>query len=185
MEQTEIRKNLWSIAGSEGLKLGIVSATYMFATLLLEKTGMPAFVNSLLTFVLWGAKFAACIWLMRNAMIKFAGLDNSITNRETFRLGMATALLSSFVFSMISFVNVAFISADMFTEQIDAMMQQMAPMMDSNTLAQTEKMLDNMSSITFFSNLIYCSIYGILLSGILSRMIPSKDPFAGYKPDEQ
>jgi hypothetical protein len=65
------------------------------------------------------------------------------------------------------------------------MMQQMAPMMDSNTLAQTEKMLDNMSSITFFSNLIYCSIYGILLSGILSRMIPSKDPFAGYKPDEQ
>ena len=184
MEQTEIRKNLWSIAGSEGLKLGIVSATYMFATLLLKKTGMPAFVNSLLTFVLWGAKFAACIWLMRNAMIKFAGLDNSITNRETFRLGMATALLSSFVFSMISFVNVAFISADLFTEQIDAMMQQMAPMMDSNSLSMVDSYLENLPTITFISNLVYCFIFGTILSAILSRNIPSVDPFADYKSQE-
>ena len=120
----------------------------------------------------------------RNAMIKFAGLDNSITNRETFRLGMATALLSSFVFSMISFVNVAFISADLFTEQIDAMMQQMAPMMDSNSLSMVDSYLENLPTITFISNLVYCFIFGTILSAILSRNIPSVDPFADYKSQE-
>ena len=46
-------------------------------------------------------------------------------------------------------------------------------------------MLANMPKYTFLGNLIYCSIFGTILSFILSRSIPSKDPFHNYKPDEQ
>lgn len=184
MEQNEIKKSMWSLAGTEGLKLGLVSGAYMFASLLLDKAGMPAIVTSLLGFVLWCAKFAGCILLMKLAMTKFAAVDKSIGNKETFRFGMATALLSAFIFSAISYANVAFISADMFARQFDTMMQQMAPMMDSNSLSMMDSYLENLPEITFFSNLIYCFLFGTVLSAILSRNIPARDPFADYKPQE-
>lgn len=185
MEKNELNKSMWRTAGTEGMKLGLVSAAYMFATLMLEKTGMPVLLNSLLSLILWIAKFAGCILLMKMAMTKFAKTDSSITNRDTFMMGMATALLSAFVFSVISYVNVAFISVDMFAEQFDALMQQMAPMMDSNTQAMMDRYMENLPEITFFSNLIYCFIFGTVLSAILSRNIPAADPFADYKPDEK
>ena len=184
MEKHEIKTRMWTMAGAEGLKLGLVSAGYMFATLLLESSGMPAFVNTLVSFILWGSKFAACIYIMRFAMVKFAAIDSSINNRNTFLFGCATALLSAFVFSCISFINVAYISADMYNEQIGLMMQQMAPMMDSNSLSIVDSYLERLPEITFISNLIYCFAFGTVLSAILSRNIPSTDPFADYKPQE-
>ena len=115
----------------------------------------------------------------------FAGTDERITNQDTFRMGTITALLSAFVFAAISYANIAFISADMYAEQIDALMQQMAPMMDSNTMSMMDKYMQNLPEITFISNLIYCFLYGTILSAILSRNIPSRDPFADYKPQDQ
>jgi hypothetical protein len=61
-------------------------------------------------------------------------------------------------------------------------MQQMAPMMDSNTLNAVDSFMENLPQLTFFSNLIYCFLFGTVLTAILSRNIPSKDPFADYKP---
>ena len=98
---------------------------------------------------------------------------------------MATALLSALVYSAASFANMAFISADYYAEQFDMMMQQIAPMMDSNTATVMDKMLSSMPQITFISNLIYCFLFGTVVSAILSRNIPSRDPFADYKPDQQ
>ena len=68
---------------------------------------------------------------------------------------------------------------------MDTVMQAYAQFMDSNSLSQMDKMLAKMPQITFFSNLIYCFIYGTVLSAILSRNIPSRDPFADYRPEEQ
>ena len=112
-----------------------------------------------------------------------AGENPETDNSHTFKLGMAIALLSAIVYAAVSFANVAFISADMFTEQMNALMQQMAPMMDSNTMSQMDKTMQNLPQLTFFSNLIYCSIYGTLLSAILSRNIPDRNPFSDYKTE--
>ena len=185
MNIEDIKKTMWNIAGKAGLVLGFISAAYMFLTILLEKIEISAFIISLITFVLWGAKFAGCIWVMKTAMKIFAGTDERITNQDTFRMGTITALLSAFVFAAISYANIAFISADMYAEQIDALMQQMAPMMDSNTMSMMDKYMQNLPEITFISNLIYCFLYGTILSAILSRNIPSRDPFADYKPQDQ
>ena len=67
------------------------------------------------------------------------------------------------------------------------MMQMYSSMMDSNSMAMLEKMEDSYPQILFFSNLIYCFIYGTVLSAILSRSIPKNDPFASYgnEADEQ
>ena len=95
------------------------------------------------------------------------------------------AFLSALVFSAFSLADIVFISPDFYTDQIDQAMQTAAPMLDSNSLAEVESMMNRLPQITFFSNLIYCFVYGSILAAILSRYIPSNDPFASYKPDEQ
>ncbi len=185
MEQNQMRRNIWDTASKAGLALGLTSAIYMFLTQWTGQSEMSPFIVMVLNGIFWLAKFLGCIWLMMFFMKKFASENPQADNSTTFRLGMAMALLSALVFSAISFANVAFISPELFTEQIDAAMQQMAPMLDSNTLSQVEKTMQNLPQITFISNLIYCFLYGLILSFILSRNIPSRDPFAGYKPEEQ
>ena len=178
-------KNIWNSAAIGGLALGLTSTVYMFVTQLLGTSQMPTFLNMLLSFILWGVKFGGCIWLMTFFMKKFVKDNEGADNQSVFRMGLLTALLSAVVYAAASFFNAAYISADLFAEQYAQMMQQMAPMMDSNSKTLVEDMLGNMPQITFFSNLIYCFLFGCVLSAILSRNIPSKDPFADYKPEEQ
>ena len=183
MEQNQLRKNLWNGAAKAGLALGGVSSVYLFASQFITAAGMSGFLSGLFSLLLWAAKFGGCIWLMKFFMKKFASENGNVQNSTTFRFGMLSAFLSALVYAAVSFANVAFISADMFTEQMNALMQQMAPMMDSNTMSQMDKTMQNLPQLTFFSNLIYCSIYGTLLSAILSRNIPDRNPFADYKTE--
>lgn len=175
----------WNTAGKAGLFLGLVSTVYLFITQAIAQAEIPAFLNSVLSFVLWSAKFICCIFLMRFFMKQFVAADSEATSSDTFKLGMMMALLSAIVYSAFAFANVAFISPELFDQQMEMVMQQMAPMMDSNTQSLMETYMDNLPQITFVSNLIYCFLYGMILSFILSRNIPSRDPFAEYKPDEQ
>lgn len=185
MEQNAIRRNLWNTAGKAGLILGLLSSAYLFINQWATAAEMPAFLKVLLDIILWAAKFGGCIMVMMIFMKKFAAENPEADNSKTFRFGMAAAILSALIYSAVSFANIAFISADFFAEQMDTVMQAYSQFMDSNTLAQMDKMLGKMPQITFFSNLIYCFIFGTVLSAILSRNIPSKDPFADYRPEEQ
>jgi hypothetical protein len=73
----------------------------------------------------------------------------------------------------------------MYSEMKALMMQEMSSLMDSNTAEMMEKTFDNLPQYMFFANLIYCFLYGTVLSAILSRNIPSRNPFADYKPEDQ
>ena len=184
MEQNVIQKNMWNTAGKAGLFLGLTSTAFLFISQFLGQIEIPALVSSILSFALWAVKFVGCIWLMKFFMKKFATENEIKNNSHTFKFGMLTALLSALVYAAISFANVAFISPDLFAEQMDTVMQQMAPMMDSNTQSLMEKYFEILPQITFVSNLIYCFIFGTILSFILSRNIPSTDPFADFKAAE-
>ena len=185
MEQNVIQKNMWNTASKAGLVLGLISTAYMFITKWTGQADIPAFVSMIITGVLWCAKFGGCIWVMMFFMKMFVAKNPTATNINTRRLGIITAFLSALVYAAFCFADIAYISADFYAEQIDQVMQAAAPMMDSNSLKEIDKMSENLPQLTFFSNLIYCFIYGSILSGILSRNIPSRDPFASYKPDEQ
>ena len=183
MEQNLIRKDMWNTAAKAGLVLGAVSSAYMFITQLMA--GSTGFLITILSFLLWAAKFGGCIWLMSFFMKKHVAAHPEVDNKGTFSLGMATALLSALVYSAAAFANIAFISGDAIAEQVNLTMHQMGSMMDSNSIALMETYMEKLPQITFFSNLIYCFVFGTVLSYILSRNIPSRDPFANYKPDQQ
>ncbi len=185
MEQNVIQKDMWNTAGKAGLVLGLISTAYLFITKWTGQAEMPGFVSILLSGLLWCIKFGGCIWVMMFFMKKYCAENPDADSRRTRRLGSMMAFLSALVFSAFSLADVTLISTDFYTEQIEQIMQTAAPMLDSNSLSEVEDIMDKLPQITFFSNLIYCFVYGSLLGAILSRFIPGNDPFASYKPDEQ
>lgn len=184
MEQKALRKALWEEAGKAGLVLGAVSSAYLFITQFLAEAEMPAIATMLLSTVLWTAKFGGCIWLMMYFMKKFANQNPDIHNNNIYRFGLAVSLLSALVYSAVTLANTVFISADSINEQMNIVIEQMAPVMDSNARNQMDDIIAKLPQITFFSNFFYCIIYGSVLSFILSRNIPDKNPFADNKTEE-
>ena len=185
MEQNVIQKNMWNTASKAGLILGLASAAYMFVTRWTGLSGMPGFVSMLINGALWCIKFVGCIWLMMFFMKKFAAENPESGNTITRRLGISIAFLSALVYSAVCLADITFISPEFYTDQIDQIVQQYASVLDSNTLNQIDDVAGKLPYLTFFSNLIYCFMYGVVLSTILSRNIPNRNPFSDNTPDKQ
>jgi len=190
MERPFSRQDLWDAAGKAGLVLGLVSSAYILITPLLAKlgggTGM-AFLTTILGFFLWAAKFAGCILLMKFFMKKFAAAHPGVDNSDTFKFGMLTALLSALIFSAFYMAYVTWIDPDTMERAMEAVQESYSSMLTAESLEMMENI--NMGVVGFFANLIYCFIFGTVLSAILSRNIPSRNPFANpgpsNTPDEQ
>lgn len=178
MESSITRRDIWDSASRSGLALGAVSVAYLALSQLMASlstsTGL-AVVMSLLSILLWAAKFAGCIFLMKLFMLKFAAAHEGVTNADTFKFGMATAFLSALIYSGFYLAYVTIIAPDTFTDALAAVSESYGQMMGSEAMEAMEEM--NMGSITFFYNLIYCFIFGTVLSAILSKNIPSRNPF--------
>lgn len=194
-------KTIWSYAAYAGLILGLVSSAYYTCDWALGKyctEGALLYLGVAAKIGLWIAKFVACIALMRVAMLRFVRDVNSlsgtgswgsnngdsgsngtgsnvVTNADTFRLGAATAVLSALIYSGFLLAFVLFIQPDLFEQTIDGLRGN--PMLTDAAMEAVDAIAPKFPAITFFSNLIYCSIFGTVLSSILSRNIPSRNPF--------
>ena len=163
------RKTIWSEAGMPGLVLGLVSLVFFVVTSL--------FQSPLLNVVLWLVKLVGCIYLMYFFIKKFASLHDGVSNSDTFRFGSTVALLSAFIFSVGYFVFVQYIRPDTFKDAMDAAMQAYSSFLDSNSIEMMENMLPKLPTIGFFVNLFWCWLYGTIVSAIISRSVPSHNPF--------
>ena len=186
MKETVSTRILWNNAGKAGAVLGLTSAAVMFLNQLasgMSSTGLVLLASS----VLWLVKFAGCIWLMRFFMQRLADRYDGVTGSTSFKYGMMIAFLSALIYSAVLLANMLFISADLTQQQFDQVMQAYAGILDANSISMMEKLENVYPQIAFFSQLVYCFMYGTILSLILSRFIPRNDPFAGYQegPDEQ
>ena len=183
MERPFSRKDLWDAAGKAGLVLGLVSSAYVLLTSLLTKlgggTGM-AFLSTILAFLLWAAKFAGCILLMKFFMKRFAAAHPGIDNSGTFKFGMVTALLSALIFAAFDMAYMTWIAPDTMSQAVEMIQESYGSMLPAESLEALEEI--NFGTVTFFTNLIYCFLFGTVLSAILSRSIPSSNPFANQGP---
>ncbi len=169
---------LWNEAAKTGVLLGIVPVVYMFLTQLVSKVGAGhAVISAFVNFILWAVKFGGCIWLMMVFMKKFAA-DFRADNSETFKFGCIVALCSSVIVSAVSLANVLVINPDLLASQMDAVISAYSSSLDSNSMQMLDKVSGVLPEITFFSNLIYCFLFGVVLSLILSRSIPPRNALA-------
>ena len=174
---------LWNKAGAAGAVLGLTSVAYMFASRFFYGTGTSAAATAAV-FAMWAAKFIGCIWLMKFFMRKFAS-EHDADSGAAFRFGMAAAACSALIYAAASLADALFIHPDMIHEQIELTVREYGSLLDSNTMSALGTVEAVMPQIMFFSNLVYCFVYGTVLSAILSRGIrPAADPFSGYEEDD-
>ncbi len=177
MEETFSRKDLWNEGGKAGVVLGLVSVVYMFLTQWISGIHGHAFLSGFLNFVLWAAKFAICIWLMVLFMRRFAA-DFHAGNSGTFKFGCIVALCSALVYAAVSLANVLIISSEYYSTQMEAALSAYSGALDANSSRMLDGIRANLPRIVFFSNLIYCALFGVILSYILSRSIPPRNALA-------
>ena len=148
------KKSIWESAGKAGLVLGGISVAYMLITMLLGKLSgnVPGFLVGLVNVVLWLAKFAGCIYLMRYFIKKFAADDPTVDNSRAFRFGTLTALLSALIYAACYMAYTSFIAPDTFEQAMEVLQDN--PMFDSNMMSQMEEMMPKMPTYAFFGNLI-------------------------------
>lgn len=182
---SNMKKTLWNLAGTAGLLLALVSAANMFIGQFMTTAELSPASANLIGLILWAAETGGCIYLMRLYMLKFAAACPDASNSDTFRMGMATAFLSAFAYSAAVFANMTFISADFYAAAYEEMMLQMGPLMNSESMEMMDRVIPDMPKFTFVWNMIYCFIFGTIVSAVLSRHIPSRNPFAGQEPDQQ
>ena len=114
-------------------------------------------------------------------MKKFVSDNDVDDNRTSFVFGMLVALFSAILVSAYTLANVLFISPESVDLLFDTVYNVMGPALDDNGRNAVEHLREIYPQYIFFATLIYCFIYGTILSAILSARIPSKDPFAEYR----
>ena len=178
MESSITGKDIWDSAAKAGLALGAVSSAYLAVSQVMGmnsgSTG-AAVLMSLLGILLWAVKFGGCIYLMKFFMQRFASSHTGTTNADTFKFGTATAFLSALIYSGFYLAFVTIIAPDTFSNALSTITESYGSMMDAESLESLENM--NFGTMTFVTSLLYCFFFGTVLSSILSRNIPSKNPF--------
>ncbi|MCR5351593.1 MAG: DUF4199 domain-containing protein [Bacteroidales bacterium] len=169
------KNTIWESAGKAGLILGGVSIAYMLLSYAIDLLGL-GILSGLLGALLWLAKLGGCIYLMRFLMQRFSQDNPEADNGRVLRFGLLTALLSALLYSGAYLAYFSFIRPDFFETMMDTMLEN--PMFDAAMQEQMEAMMPKMPTYMFWTNLIYCWLWGAILSAIFSRNIPSKNPFA-------
>ncbi len=174
------RKSIWDSAAKAGLALGGISVAYLALTSMLSlmsgDSKAAAIIISIASTLLWMVKFAACLFMLRFFMLRWSAANPDADNSDTFRFGRLTAFLSALVYSGCYLAYTTLINPGIYDEAFEILKNN--PMMNSSAYMQAmENILPMMPTYTFFGNLIYCWLFGVILSAIYSRNIPSKNPF--------
>jgi hypothetical protein len=179
------KKIFWNYAGTAGLMLGMISSANMFIGQYLSTLELSKTMITLTGGLLWCAETAGCICLMYFYMKKFALEFPSEERKTVHHLGVTVAFFSALLYSAMTFANMAYFSADYFTAAYQQILQSAAPALDSNSRAMMTKFMENLPQISFFSNLIYCFLFGTIASSIISRSIFAKKVFSENNNDEE
>ena len=171
------RNIFWNEAGKAGLVIAAVAVAYFLISSALPKIGGLGFLTSVLSFVLWAGKLALCIWLMVKYLRKFAEKNDKDRSR-TFCFGMAVALCSAVVYAGFYLAYVLLINPGMFSETFNAVLQAYSSFMTSDDLERVANLEPKMPTYSFFGNLIWCWLFGTIVSAIASHSICGSDnPF--------
>lgn len=181
MEKLE-RNTLLNKASIAGAIFGLISGSYIFINYAIA--GMGGMALGIISTLLWLAKFIGCILLMRFFMKKLVDEFSDVKNSDTLKFGLLTALFSAIITAAAGYVATAYVFPDLMNEQIDQMYQIYGKYLDSNSMSMVDSMMESYPTITFFSQLIWCFIYGAVLSFILSGKIPAQDPFKDYRNED-
>ena len=169
------KKSFWSEAGRDGAVLGGVSIAYMLVTwglgLLEPDTKIVNILVSVAGILLWVAKFVLCITLMKRFVTGFSSREG----RPGFGFGAAVAFLSALVYSAFTLAYFLYINPEYFAASFEMLAASGA--YDRVMLSQIEEVMPKLPVYSFFLNLVYCTLFGTILSAIFSERQNRSNPF--------
>ena len=182
MNKTLDNNILWNEAAKLGAYLGAVSVGCLA---LKEWAGVSGstFLITAASVVLWALEFFGCILLLKNGMLALRDRYEDMKMADTYRLGRRAALLSGL---LLASAQALFIMKMPETE-MSAFVDQLTAALPASTATrdEVEGMMDKLPLITFFSQWIYCFLYGTVLSSLLSRYIFLQKLFGGTFPPRE
>ena len=172
----EDRNKFLNDSGKAGLILGGVAIAYFLIGILLGKVNL-GFFGGLLNFLLWAAKLVLCIWLLHGFLKKFAATCDKDRSR-TFRFVLITAFCSALVYSAFCFAYTQFIVPDFYSEAFQMAADIYSGMLTSEQMDTLLDMEPSLPRLAFFGNLIWCWLFGTIVSAISSsRICGPSNPF--------
>lgn len=166
------KKTIIDKAAKTALIFGAVSVLYLVWGFLLDPNA-----STVLYQIVGLAKIVGLIILMRKCMQNLKDSYNNVSARELKQYGKYIALFSSVIVAVSTFVCLQFIFPDYVKTVMDLAYAQMGSMLDSNSITLLQEMENKMASYQCVGSLIWCYLYGYILSCILAPRIAPKNIF--------
>lgn len=164
-------------ASIAGILLGAISTVSILLALAINFME-SSFIKNALVWIVWFAQIAGCIWTMRYCMLRLVRDYANVTNNQTLLFGIITAGLSALICAAAEMANILYITPESIDEAQKILQATMTASISKNNTEALQSISENLVTISFWSQLIYCFVYGTVLSLILSKNIPSRNPFA-------
>ncbi len=174
----------WNSAALAGLVMGVFTIVVDYLPslpLLLGGTGVFA---GILNFILKVVKIAACVIAFKYLLERFYK-NVQVGYPELQRYGQKIALFSSILVSGFILLQLLVINPDMIVQIVQGTKEAYQGMMDSNTSAAMERMMGAIPAFTFVFTLIYCYLWGWILSTVFSRKLIPVNAFGERTSDDQ
>lgn len=166
-------KYFFRYAAVDGLILSSVTvAVLLFSPLLRNVPFVGFFINVI--------KIAGCLTLLYYLMKRYAVANNCTRYGQCFGYGVIVCLFSSLICAAFSFISAKFIYNGLYEQQL-LEMREMYLSSDYGIGVDTlDYVIDNYSTLLFFSSIVYYFIIGLIFSAIFAGPTRVKeDPFAG------
>ncbi|MGM9787271.1 MAG: DUF4199 domain-containing protein [Candidatus Cryptobacteroides sp.] len=168
------KKIIINEAAKAALIFGLISVAYLLCAFLLN----DSIAGSIVMVIFRLAKLVGLIWLMRALMVKLKNKYAGVGRKELVRYGTYIALFSAIIVACGDYLCYNVIFPNEITEMMNGVYEQLAPLMDSNSLEVLSNTESYLASIQTISDLIYCFLYGWVLSLILAPRICPTDIFS-------
>lgn len=164
-------KEIWQEAAGAGLLLGLFTVLCSFIG---DYAAKIPYVGLLLSLVVWAVKFGGCIWLMYTRMLKFGQSLTEATKALLQRFGGRTALCSALICAGYLLLDLTVLHPGALASMLDSVMSGMAGSLDSNSRQALDSMIGSMPAILFVFQLVYCYVFGLVLSAVISPKVYEK-----------
>ena len=167
----------WNSASTSGLVMGLATIALALLQGLAGKTsGIGGGVLSIATMFV---KIVACVMLFRWLMVRFHDEYDGIDHGRLVKFGLKVALFSALVVSAYSLLEMLVIKPEAYAEATAQIRETYSSFMDSNSLNAFDAIQGKMPLITFVTSIVYCFLWGWVLTSIFAKSIEPEDPFAG------
>ena len=166
-------KIIRSEPSNAALLFGLISGGYILISCLIANTSIGGIISSILQI----GKIVGCILLMKYCMTKLKSSYEGVEKRELVKYGTLIALFSAIITAVVSYCAYEYIFPDIITTAMDSLYASLQSNLDSNSLALMQSMEQNMPSIQMVGQLVYCFLYGWILSLILAPRIAPNNIF--------